>query len=293
MPIFQTAIDADGIATLSWDLPGRSMNVLTYEGIADLEAAFDAALADPGVRGILITSAKPDFAGGMDLAVLARMKEEAGADPARGLFEGIMAIHRLLRKIERAGMDPRTHKGGKPVAFASPGLCAGIGTEIALACHRRFIADTARAKIGLPEILIGLFPGAGGTTRLVRMLGLMGAAPVLLEGKMLAPKAAKAAGLIDEIAPPADLLLNAKDWLLSARHEDLVKPWDQKGGKIPGGAPYSAAGFMTFVGASAMVLGRTQGAYPRPRRCCRRPMRAPWSISTPRSGSRRAGSPAC
>lgn len=262
MPIFNTTTDADGIATISWDLPGRSMNVLTYEGIAELEAAFDAALADPAVKGILLTSAKPDFAGGMDLNILARMKEEAGADPARGLFEGIMAIHRLLRKIERAGMDPKTLKGGKPVAFASPGLCAGIGTEIALACHRRFLADSPKARIGLPEILIGIFPGAGGTTRLTRMLGLMGASPILLEGKMLAPKAAKAAGLIDEIVPPADLALNAKDWLLAAQPADLVKPWDAKGYRMPGGAPYSAAGFMTYVGASAMVHGKTQGAYP-------------------------------
>ena len=110
-----------------------------------------------------------------------------------------MAMHRLLRKIERAGMDPKSLKGGKPVAWAAPGLSAGIGTEIGLACHRRFMADTPRARIGLPEILLGIFPGAGGTTRLVRMLGLMPAAPFLLEGKMLPPAAAKAAGLIDEV----------------------------------------------------------------------------------------------
>ena len=124
----------------------------------------------------------------MDLNVLAQMKEQAGADPARGLFDGIMALHRLLRKIERAGMDPKTLKGGKPVAWAAPGLSAGIGTEIGLACHRRFMADNPKAKVGLPEILIGIFPGAGGTTRLVRMLGVMAAAPFLLEGKMLAPE---------------------------------------------------------------------------------------------------------
>ena len=134
MPIFATATDTDGIATITWDLPGRSMNVLTYEGIAELDAATDAALADPAVKGIVITSAKPDFAGGMDLKVLAAMKEAAGADPARGLFDGTMTIHRLLRKIERAGMDPKTLKGGKPTAWAAHGLSAGIGTEIGLAC---------------------------------------------------------------------------------------------------------------------------------------------------------------
>jgi 3-hydroxyacyl-CoA dehydrogenase/enoyl-CoA hydratase/3-hydroxybutyryl-CoA epimerase len=262
MPIFHYDVDADGVATIAWDLPGKSMNVLTEEGIAELDACIDRAFADPAVKGIVITSAKPDFAGGMDLNVLARMRERAGADPARGLFEGVMAMHRLLRKIERAGMDPRTHKGGKPVAWAAPGLSAGIGTEIGLACHRRFMADNPRARVGLPEILVGIFPGAGGTTRLVRMLGLMGASQVLLEGKMLAPKAAKAAGLIDEVVPPHDLIQNAKDWVLSAHDADIVKPWDAKGYKMPGGAPYSPSGFMTFVGASAMVLGKTQGVYP-------------------------------
>lgn len=262
MAIFTTERDADGVAVIAWDLPGKSMNVLTYEGVAELDAAIDAALADPAVRGIVITSAKADFAGGMDLNILARMKEAAGADPARGLFEGILAIHRLLRKIERAGADPRTGKGGKPVAWAAPGLSAGIGTEIGLACHRRFIADVPRAKVGLPEILIGLFPGAGGTTRMTRMLGLMAAAPVLLEGRMFAPKAARAAGLVDEVVAPEDLLARARAWALAATPEEIVKPWDARGYRMPGGAPYSPAGFMTFVGASAMVQGKTQGVYP-------------------------------
>jgi 3-hydroxyacyl-CoA dehydrogenase/enoyl-CoA hydratase/3-hydroxybutyryl-CoA epimerase len=262
MPIFTLDTDADGVATLTWDLPGRSMNVLTEEGIADLDAAIDAALADPAVKGIVLTSAKADFAGGMDLGVIATMKERAGADPARGLFDGIMALHRLLRKIERAGMNPKTLKGGKPIAWAAPGLSAGIGTEIGLACHRRFVADTARAKVGLPEIQIGIFPGAGGTTRLIRMLGVMPAAPILLEGKMLAPAAAKAMGLVDEVVAPDALLAAAKAWVLAAKDADIVKPWDAKGFKLPGGAPYSPEGFMTYVGSAAMVHGKTQGAYP-------------------------------
>ena len=264
MPIFTTDIDADGVATITWDLPGRSMNVLDEDGIAELDAAIDATLADDAVKGIVITSAKKDFAGGMDLNVLARMKESAGDDPARGLFEGTMRMHAMLRKLERAGMDSKTLKGGKPVAWAAPGTSAGIGTEIGLACHRRFMADNPKAKVGLPEILVGIFPGAGGTTRVSRMLGVMGAAPILLEGRMLAPKAAKAAGLIDEVTAPDALLATARAWVLSATDADIVKPWDAKGYKYPGGAPYNPSGFMTFVGASAMVHGKTQGALPAP-----------------------------
>src|SRR6188768_120078 len=120
MTIFTTDIDSDGVATIVWDLPGKSMNVLTEDGIRELDAAVDAVLADASVRGVVITSAKPDFAGGMDLNVLARMKENAGADPARGLFDGVMVLHHLLRKVERAGMDPKTLRGGKPVAWAAP-----------------------------------------------------------------------------------------------------------------------------------------------------------------------------
>ncbi len=261
MAIFGYDVDADGVATIAWDLPGKSMNVLTEEGIVELGAAVDRALGDAAVKGVVITSAKADFAGGMDLNVIARMKEAAGADPAKGVFDGVMALHALLRKIERAGMDPKSLKGGKPVAWANPGLSAGIGTEIGLACHRRFMAE-GKGRVGLPEILVGIFPGSGGTTRLTRMMGVMAAAPLLLEGKMLEAKAAKAAGLVDEVTPPEGLLAAAKAWVLGATDADIVKPWDAKGYKYPGGAPYQPAGFMTFVGASAMVHGKTQGVYP-------------------------------
>ncbi|MBC7141851.1 MAG: enoyl-CoA hydratase/isomerase family protein [Rhodobacteraceae bacterium] len=262
MSDFTYSVDADGVATFTWDVPGKSMNVMTREAFAQVSEMVDTALADPAVKGIIVTSGKKDFAGGMDLNVLARIREEAGDSPAPALFDFTMSGHHILRKLERAGMDAKTLKGGKPVVCAIPGTCAGIGTEIALACHRRIMADNPKAKIGLPEILVGLFPGGGGTTRFSRMVGAMAAAPVLLEGKMLEPAKARAAGLIDEVVPAGDLLARAKEWVLSATDADIVKPWDQKGWKMPGGAPYHPAGFMTFVGANAMVLGKTQGVYP-------------------------------
>ncbi len=262
MTDFHYSVDADGVATISWDIAGKSMNVLSMEGLAELDAHIETALADEAVKGVIITSAKPDFAGGMDLNVIAKMKEMAGDQPEQGLFDGIMAMHQTLRKIERAGMDPKTLKGGKPIVAALPGTALGIGLEIPLACHRIIAADNPKAKIGLPEILVGIFPGAGGTTRLARKLGAMGAAPFLLEGKLSEPKKAKSAGLIDEIVPAEGLLARAKEWVLGAKDADLVKPWDAKGYKMPGGAPYHPAGFMTFVGASAMINGKTQGVYP-------------------------------
>ena len=260
MTDFTYAVDADGVATITWDVPGKSMNVMSLAGFQELSAAVDLGLADPGVRGLVITSGKKDFAGGMDLNVIAKMRDDAGAEPARGLYEGVMAMHAILRKIERAGMDPKTLKGGKPIAAALPGTALGIGLEVPLACHRIFAADNPKAKIGLPEIMVGIFPGAGGTTRLSRKLGAMAAAPLLLEGKLHDPKGAKAAGVIDEVVD--DPVAAAKAWVLAATDADLVKPWDAKGYKMPGGAPYHPAGYMTFVGASAMVHGKTLGVYP-------------------------------
>ncbi|MEF3048378.1 3-hydroxyacyl-CoA dehydrogenase NAD-binding domain-containing protein [Pseudotabrizicola sp. L79] len=263
MTDFTMTTDADGVATLVWDVKSKSMNVLSLEGWGQLEALIDQALADSAIKGVIITSGKPDsFAGGMDLNVIARMKAEAGDNPAKGLMDGLMRSHAILRKIERAGMDPKTLKGGKPIVAALPGTALGIGLEIPLSCHRIIAADNPKAKIGLPEIMVGIFPGMGGTTRLVRKMGAMMAAPFLLEGKLSDPKGAKAAGLIDEVVAPADLLARAKEWVLSAKDADLVKPWDAKGYKMPGGAPYHPAGFMTFVGASAMVHGKTMGVYP-------------------------------
>ncbi len=255
-------VDSDGVATITWNQPETSLNVMTFEGFQQLDGFVDDALGDDAVKGLIITSAKNDFAGGMDLKVLAKMRDDAGDDPAKGIFDGVMSIHNILRKIERAGMEPKTNKGGKPVAWASPGTSAGIGTEIALSCHRRFVADNPKAKIGLPEILVGIFPGSGGTTRFSRMVGPMMAAPVLLEGKMLPPAKAKSAGLVDEVVSADELQARAKAWVLSASHDDIIKPWDKKGYKMPGGAPYHPAGYMTFVGAVAMVHGKTQGVYP-------------------------------
>lgn len=258
MTDFTAKTDADGITTLIWDVAGKSMNVMSTDAFAQLSGLIDTALADPAVKGVIITSGKADFAGGMDLNVIAQMR----AGGAAAIFDGVMQMHKVLRKIERAGMDAKTNKGGKPIVAALPGTALGIGLELPLACHRIFAADNPKAKIGLPEIMVGIFPGAGGTTRLVRKMGAMMAAPFLLEGKLSDPKAAKAAGLIDEVVAPEALLVRAKEWILAAKDADLLKPWDDKSYKMPGGAPYHPAGYMTFVGANAMVLGKTMGVYP-------------------------------
>ncbi|MEL7459695.1 MAG: 3-hydroxyacyl-CoA dehydrogenase NAD-binding domain-containing protein [Pseudomonadota bacterium] len=263
MTQFTLTKDADGVATITWDTPGKSMNVMNQAGFEELDAMIDQVLADEGIKGAILTSGKDgSFAGGMDLNIIAQMKNAAGDTPAKGLMDGLMATHAILRKIERAGMDPKTNKGGKPIIAALPGTALGIGYEIPLACHRIIAADNPKAKIGLPEILVGIFPGMGGTTRLVRKMGAMAASPFLLEGKLSDPKKAKMAGLVDDVVPADQLIEKAKEWVLAATDADIVKPWDEKGYKMPGGAPYHPAGFQTYVGASAMIGGKTKGVYP-------------------------------
>jgi len=252
--------DATGVATITWDVAGKTMNVMSLDGVQQLSDHIDDALADDAVKGIVITSGKETFAGGMDLNLLAKMKADAGDDPAKGLFEGTMRMHGLLRKIERAGMDKKTNKGGKPIASALPGTAAGIGLELPLATHRIFCTSNPKAKVGLPETLVGIFPGGGGTVRLLFKMGLVNASSQILEGRMNAPEKAKSLGIVDEVSD--DPLAAARAWVLSATDADILKPWDAKGFKMPGGAPYHPAGFMNYVGANAMVAGKTKNAFP-------------------------------
>ncbi len=260
MTDFTMKLGDDGIAIITWDVAGKSMNVLSVDAFSVLEGLIDEVLANDAIKGAVLTSGKETFAGGMDLNVLGSIRANAGDNPAQALFDFTMQGHRFLRKIERAGMDPKTNKGGKPIATALPGTALGIGLELPLATHRIFCADNPKAKIGLPEIMVGIFPGMGGTTRLVRKMGAMAASPFLLQGKLSDPQKAKATGIIDEVV--GDPVAAARDWVLKAKDSDLVKSWDTKGYKMPGGAPYHPAGFMTFVGASAMVNGNTWGVYP-------------------------------
>ena len=122
MADFTLKTDADGIAVITWDCPGKSMNVMSFEGLRELEACIDEVLADDAIKGAVITSGKDSFAGGMDLNILAKLKHMVEGDPAKGVFDGVMQMHGLLRKIELGGMDFKTKKGGKPIVAANRGI---------------------------------------------------------------------------------------------------------------------------------------------------------------------------
>jgi 3-hydroxyacyl-CoA dehydrogenase/enoyl-CoA hydratase/3-hydroxybutyryl-CoA epimerase len=247
----------DGIAVITWDMPGRSMNVMNDASLGEFAAAIDNVLADIETKGVVITSGKPAFIAGADLdwleAMLAGTPGETEEARIRSLFERFMDVHRLFRRIETAK---------KPFVAAINGTALGGGFEVCLACHRRIATDDPRALLGLPETKVGLFPGFGGTQRYLRMLGAFDALPVLLEGMSLSPAQALARGLVDEVVPVVELVARAKDWIRSAPAEALVKPWDKLGFVVPGTDPRTLAGVQAFSAANAMQRARTYGNYP-------------------------------
>jgi 3-hydroxyacyl-CoA dehydrogenase/enoyl-CoA hydratase/3-hydroxybutyryl-CoA epimerase len=236
-----------GLAVIAWNMADRPMNVLNEHSIGAFRDAVEKALADPAVTGIVITSAKADFLAGADLDRL------AGASDAAQVFAGGRAYQDLLRKLET---------GKKPVVAAINGTALGGGYELALACHHRIVADDARIQLGLPEVLVGLMPGGGGTQRLPRMIGARNALPLMMEGRKLAPAAALKAGLVDAVVPRERLLDEAKAWLVTK--PEAAQPWDRKGYRVPEGGVQSPGGYQTFMAGTAMLHAKTYGNYPAP-----------------------------
>jgi 3-hydroxyacyl-CoA dehydrogenase/enoyl-CoA hydratase/3-hydroxybutyryl-CoA epimerase len=235
--------DSAGIVTIAWNMPGR-VNVLSSQSVPAFEAAVDRVLSDSAAIGAIVTSAKSDFIVGLDL-------NEVGPAGIAELEATIDAFHALTRRMET---------GGKPFVAALTGTALGGGAEIALACHHRIgVAGTA-ARFGCPEVTLGLLPGGGGTQRIPRLVGIMTALPLLLEGKRLTFEAAAKMGLIDELVPAADLIASARAWILA--NPTAKAPWDDKAFKFPGGTPQNPKVSEAFVGANAMLRKKTWGNYP-------------------------------
>jgi 3-hydroxyacyl-CoA dehydrogenase / enoyl-CoA hydratase / 3-hydroxybutyryl-CoA epimerase len=259
MANFKTEVDADGIALVTWDTAGRSMNLIDTSVVEELGALVDKVAADAGIKGVVVTSAKDAFCGGADLAMLegmgavftnlVRTKGEEAA--AAFVFEESRKLSQAYRRLETSG---------KPWVCALNGTAMGGGFEFALACHHRVAADNPKTRLGLPEVKIGLFPGAGGTQRVARMLAPADALQFLLKGDQLKTDRAKAMKLIDAVVPEADLIKAAKDWIKAGGKAKA--PWDTEGFRLPGGPVYSKAGMMTFPAANAIYRRETYDNYP-------------------------------
>jgi 3-hydroxyacyl-CoA dehydrogenase/enoyl-CoA hydratase/3-hydroxybutyryl-CoA epimerase len=246
------AVDADGIALLTIDLPGRSMNVLTLELLDELEALVDRVAGDDGVKGAVITSGKKAFIAGADIKDMVAAYDRGLTE--KEAFGFSWALNRPLRKLETCG---------KPFAAAINGLALGGGFEVCLACHYRVLADDPKAVVGFPEVNIGLLPGAGGTQRTPRLIGIEATLPMILQCQNQTPEQALKLGLVHELAPAGDVVERARQWVLKSG--DPEQPWDKKGFRVPGGAGATSPKLaQTFMVGTALVAGKTQHNYPAP-----------------------------
>ena len=259
MANFKLDVDGDGIALITWDMADRSMNVITTAVIEELGALVDKVSADAAIKGVVVTSGKDAFCGGADLTMLegmgamfANLVRTKGEEAAAAfVFEESRKLSQAYRRIETCG---------KPWVCALNGTAMGGGFEFALACHHRIATDNPKTRLGLPEIKVGLFPGAGGTQRVARMMPPADALQFLLKGEQLKVDRAKAMKLIDAVVPQADLIKAAKDWIKAGGKAKA--PWDTEGFRLPGGPVYSKAGMMTFPAANAIYRRETYDNYP-------------------------------
>ena len=255
----QTAVryerDHDGIVTLTLDDPTASANTMNEIYQRSMHAAVERLYDEvDDVTGVVVASAKKTFFAGGNL----KLMMQAGPADAASVFAGAEAIKADLRRLE---------KYPRPVVAAISGAALGGGFEIALACQHRILVDDSAAVVGLPEATLGLLPGGGGVTRIVRMLGLQpGLMEVLLQGTRFKPADALAKGLVDEVvASRDDLLPAAKAWILEHRDdpEAASNPWDRQGYRMPGGTPQSPKLAAFLPAFPALLRQQTKGAvYP-------------------------------
>jgi 3-hydroxyacyl-CoA dehydrogenase / enoyl-CoA hydratase / 3-hydroxybutyryl-CoA epimerase len=256
---FTITTDADGIATATWDMKDRSMNVITVEVMDELDKLIDHVAGTADIKGCVIASGKESFTGGADLSMLqasgahyARLLKEKGADAANiFLMESSSRLSRIYRRLETCG---------KPFASAIHGICLGGGFELALACQFRVASDDAKTRMGLPEIKVGLFPGAGGTQRVARLMPTGDALQMLFKGEQIRSAAAKGMNLVHTVAPRDQIVQVAKDWLKA--NPTAKAPWDTEGYKLPSNKVHTAAGMQIWPPASAIARRETQDNYP-------------------------------
>ncbi|SHF61409.1 3-hydroxyacyl-CoA dehydrogenase / enoyl-CoA hydratase / 3-hydroxybutyryl-CoA epimerase [Jatrophihabitans endophyticus] len=218
--------DADGVVTLTLDDPNARANTMNDDFRSSLSAVVDRLEGEDGLTGVIVTSAKDTFFAGGDLKALIRVTD----DNVEEFEAGVNRIKADFRRLEKLG---------KPTVAALNGAALGGGLEIALACNRRIALDNPKSQFGLPEVTLGLLPGAGGVTRITRLLGVAdGLMKVLLQGTRYKVAEAVEVGIVDEVAAsPEALLAQAREWIEA--NPETQQPWDVKGYRMPGGAPTS------------------------------------------------------
>ncbi|TCR91042.1 3-hydroxyacyl-CoA dehydrogenase NAD-binding domain-containing protein [Rhizobium sp. BK376] len=255
---FTVETDADNIALVTWDMPGKSMNVFTEEVMDELNAIVVETSADTTLKGVVITSGKSTFSGGADLSMIKSMftfyNEEKAKDPAAAaqkLFDLVGQMTGLFRKLETSG---------KPWVSAINGTCMGGAFEMSLACHGRVVSNLKSVKIALPEVKVGIFPGAGGTQRISRLTDAQSALQMMTTGQSLNGARAKAMNLVHQVVEPDQLIIAAKQMIKDGLKP--IAPWDEKGFKVPGGGIWTPASAQLWPAAPAILRRETAGNYP-------------------------------
>lgn len=253
----------DGVAVIGMDVPGQSMNVITADFTAELEQCIDRVLSDDAIIGAVIASKKPAFMAGADLRMLGGLSALAKTETPGTIFRNAVRLNRILRKMETGGKDAKElgRTKTKPFVAAINGIALGGGFEIPLACHFRIAADDGSVKLGLPEVMVGLLPGGGGTQRLPRLIGIQAALQYLSTGKNMSAQEAKNFGILKELVPQDELIARAIG--IAKANPKVIQPWDDKGFRYPGGGGAMHPGAVqTFMAANAMAREKTYGNYP-------------------------------
>ncbi len=257
---FSFEVDGDGVAHAVFDVPGRSMNTITADAVRDLIQLTGEISDNDAIVGAVISSGKPSgFCAGADLGEMGQGAGSSGksdlseAERKKAQFERGFSLNKVLRDLETCG---------KPVACALEGLALGGGFEIALACHYRAASkDNPKLQFGLPEAKVGLLPGAGGTQRLPRLIGVQPALEYILQGKSMKADKALALGVIDALVPGGETVAKAREWVLA--NPKAKAAWDKDGFKVPGGVVHRSPGAgQVATMANAMLMSKTYGNYP-------------------------------
>ncbi|MEN0041895.1 MAG: FAD-dependent oxidoreductase [Pseudomonadota bacterium] len=257
MKNFEIQTDADGIATITWDMPGKSMNVIDLDVMDEFDKLIDTIDADEEVKGVVLTSGKSTFGAGADLTMLQDMLGQYQAERAKDedtamqmLFDNAYRLNLMLRRVEA---------GDKPWVAAINGTALGGCFEMALACHGRVMNDDEKATVGLPEVKVGLLPGGGGTQRVARLVNPQDGVQMLLQGKAHRAAKAKQLNLVHETAPAGEVVAKAKEMLKGGLKPKA--PWDERGFKAPLNI-WSPDGMQMLAAGNAILRKETFANYP-------------------------------
>ncbi|AWL12375.1 3-hydroxyacyl-CoA dehydrogenase [Saliniradius amylolyticus] len=239
----------DGIAVLTMDVPGESMNTLKGEFADDIAQILDEVESDSSIKGLVLISGKDNsFVAGADVSMLDKCQS---ADEAEALAAGGQAIFQRMENMKITTV----------AAINGPAL--GGGLELALACHYRVCTDSDKTAMGLPEVQLGLLPGSGGTQRLPKLIGIQKAMTLMLTGKQVRPKQAKKYGLVDDVVPKS-ILMDVAVKLANQRKPNRSGPKLNLTGKLLERTPVGRN--IMFSQARKQTNKKTRGNYPAPDR---------------------------